>query len=170
MLSGRKLVAGILAVLVAIPYSIDLFGIEFSGFNVESAFWFLTHVYLAGVIIKSLRIIDDISHTEIIDAVSVYLTVGLGFANLYGMILFHQPDALLASNASKVTYDLVLYYSFVTQATVGYGDLVPNTRLLRTLSVIQAIFGVMFVAVTIARFVAIYSATEIATNRDNGGN
>lgn len=162
---SRKRGAAIL-ILGAVPWIIDAAGFTTSFFDLESAFWMLLHIYLAWLILGSLGDIGSISHTEIIDAVSLYVVVGLTFANLYGVLLFLDPGAI-ATDGSKVaiTYDLVLYYSFITQATVGYGDITPASPMIRAVSVIQAVFGVMYVAVLIARFVSIYAANEVHRSR-----
>ncbi|MCO6510596.1 MAG: two pore domain potassium channel family protein [Aridibacter famidurans] len=162
---SRKHGAAIL-ILGAVPWMIDAAGFTPSFFDLESAFWMVLHIYLARVILGSLGDIGSISHTEIIDAVSLYVVIGLTFANLYGVLLFLDPGAIAADGGTvAMTYDLILYYSFITQATVGYGDVTPASPVIRVVSVIQAVFGVMYVAVLIARFVAIYAANEVHSSR-----
>ena len=48
-----------------------------------------------------------------------------------------------------------LYFSVATLTTVGYGDTLPATDVTRSLAIIEGIFGVMYVAVMIARFVGL---------------
>jgi hypothetical protein len=50
--------------------------------------------------------------------------------------------------------DLV-YFSFITLATVGYGDITPATPAARAVTMIEVLVGVMYVATMIARFVSI---------------
>ncbi len=50
----------------------------------------------------------------------------------------------------------MLYYSFVTLATVGYGDVSPYTPAARALSVLESLVGIMYIAILIARFVSNY--------------
>lgn len=165
--ASRKHGIAILAIAL-VPWLMDITDIRPAAFDLDSLLWFVVHGYVAWVIILSLREIADISHTEIVDSVSLYIVVGMAFANLYNVILFHDPTAILTGeNAGKLSYDLVVYFSFVTQATVGYGEIVPNNKLIRSLSVLQAIFGVMYVAVLIARFVSIYAANEVHRSRSN---
>lgn len=166
VLSASRKHGAAIFIIAAVPWLMDVTGIRPAGFELDSFLWFVVHSYVAWVILLSLREIADISHTEIIDSVSLYIVVGMAFANLYNVVLFHDPNAILTGNAAgKITYDLVVYFSFVTQATVGYGEIVPNNKLVRSLSVIQAIFGVMYVAVLIARFVTIYAANELHRSR-----
>jgi len=50
-----------------------------------------------------------------------------------------------------------IYFSFVTLATLGYGDLVPNSDLTRGLAVLEAVAGQLYVAVIVARLVGAYA-------------
>ena len=50
----------------------------------------------------------------------------------------------------------MLYFSFVTLTTTGYGDVLPQTSAIRSLVVLQAVVGVLFPAVLVARLVSLY--------------
>ena len=54
----------------------------------------------------------------------------------------------------------LLYYSFVTLGTVGYGDVTPASPAARSLSLIEAVVGIMYVATMIARFVSIQTNND----------
>jgi hypothetical protein len=49
-----------------------------------------------------------------------------------------------------------IYYSFVTQTTLGYGDFTPITAPARSLSLLEAVFGQLYLAVLIARLVGLH--------------
>jgi hypothetical protein len=49
------------------------------------------------------------------------------------------------------------YFSLVTLATVGYGDVLPATNTARMLAMMQAVTGQFYVAVVVAIFVGMYS-------------
>ena len=63
------------------------------------------------------------------------------------------PASALTSTALQSSY---LYFSFVTLTTLGYGDIAPVTPLARSLAVLVAVTGQLFVAVMLARVVALY--------------
>jgi hypothetical protein len=48
------------------------------------------------------------------------------------------------------------YFSLVTLATVGYGDILPVTNTARMLAMFQAVFGQFYIAVVVALFVGMY--------------
>ena len=49
-----------------------------------------------------------------------------------------------------------LYFSFVTLATLGYGDIVPRTDVARGLAIVEGVGGQLFLAVMVARLVSLY--------------
>jgi voltage-gated potassium channel Kch len=50
-----------------------------------------------------------------------------------------------------------LYFSFVTLATLGYGDIVPRADVARSLAIVEGVGGQLFLAVLVARLVSLYS-------------
>jgi hypothetical protein len=59
------------------------------------------------------------------------------------------------------------YFSFVTLATLGYGDIVPTTQLARNLAVLETIIGQVFLVVVVARVVTTLGRMrEIAPTQD----
>jgi hypothetical protein len=58
------------------------------------------------------------------------------------------------------------YFSFVTLSTVGYGDITPVSKVARMLAALEAMTGLLYVAVLIARLVSLYSAPGSAEQRE----
>jgi voltage-gated potassium channel Kch len=50
-----------------------------------------------------------------------------------------------------------IYFSFVTLATLGYGDIVPRTDVARGLAIVEGVGGQLFLAVLVARLLSLYS-------------
>ena len=50
-----------------------------------------------------------------------------------------------------------MYFSFVTLATLGYGDIVPRTEVAQGLAIVEGVGGQLFLAVLIARLVSLYA-------------
>ena len=92
-----------------------------------------------------------------------YLLVAVLFAQLYAVVAeldpqsFNVTAAATARPAYQVQNDL-LYFSFVTLATLGYGDVLPLAPVARTLATFEAVVGQFYVAVLVAVFVGMYSA------------
>jgi hypothetical protein len=99
-----------------------------------------------------------IVHPEQIYAVlSAYLLAGLFFGVLHWAVAMTWPGSFVEAGATGTPAGLSLstaiYFSFVTLATLGYGDVVPKTDVARGIALFEAIGGQLYVAVMIARLV-----------------
>ncbi|MCU0734858.1 MAG: potassium channel family protein [Methylotetracoccus sp.] len=89
-------------------------------------------------------------------AVSVYLLIGMAFASAHFLLetlvtgSYHCVSPLCQGTPKSAAY---VYYSFVTLATVGYGDIVPATHMAAVLANTEAIIGQMYTAILVARLV-----------------
>jgi hypothetical protein len=90
-------------------------------------------------------------------ALDTYLLVGLIFA--VGYLLLDQiwPASFGALHESDLELAPAVYFSFVTIATLGYGDVVPVSDVARGIAILEAVFGQMYLAVLVARLVSLYS-------------
>ena len=86
-------------------------------------------------------------------AVCVYVLIGLVFVFLYGAIAKLGSGNFFAQGTDG-TRSLRLYFSFVTLATLGYGDYTPAGSLGRTLAVVEALFGQLYLVTVIAVLVS----------------
>jgi voltage-gated potassium channel len=91
-------------------------------------------------------------------AMCVYLLMGLIWAILYGLLLQFWPGAFngMEGVEGKVPMDTLLYYSFVTLAGLGYGDITPVVPLARTLAYFEVISGQLYIAVMLAGLVGLF--------------
>ena len=82
------------------------------------------------------------------------MTIGHIFVGLYGLIGLLDPGAIsgLTPEGPKIVSDLI-YFSFVTLTSTGYGDIVPVHPLARSLCNLEAIIGQLFPATLLARLV-----------------
>jgi voltage-gated potassium channel len=90
-------------------------------------------------------------------ALSAYLLAGLYFGLLDWTAEQIHPGTISASNFSRTG---AIYYSFVTLATIGYGDIVPRTDIARGLAIVEGVGGQLFLAVLVARLLSMYSGRE----------
>lgn len=97
--------------------------------------------------------------------IAAYLLIAFVFAQIYTLLAlwdassFTAPVALAERTPQQMHADL-LYYSLITLATVGYGDILPATDVARTFAVIEATLGQFYVAVIVAVFVGMYAAQQ----------
>ena len=103
-------------------------------------------------------------------ALSAYLLAGQFFGVVYWAVAIAWPGSFGEAGSSGGPHEFALstamYFSFVTLATLGYGDVVPRTDVARGLAVLEAVGGQLYVAVTIARLVGTQlQAAESARGR-----
>ncbi|NTW02663.1 MAG: two pore domain potassium channel family protein [Oscillochloris sp.] len=93
-------------------------------------------------------------------ATAVYLLLGGFFVPIYGFIETLQPGSFIDSAApgDLVSWQQFIYYSYVTLTTMGYGDILPHTMWARSLATFEAVCGVLYVTIIMARLVSIYTA------------
>ena len=99
---------------------------------------------------------DDIAtYDELFAAVCLYIFIAMFWACLYWIVKYFQPEAFYVNPANnvdgRVTWWDLLYFSFTTLTSTGYGEITPVTSHARSLVMLQQITGVMYVALLVAR-------------------
>lgn len=72
-----------------------------------------------------------------------------------------------SGTAATMSGFTAIYFSFITLATLGYGDIAPVADVARMLAILEAMTGTLFVGVMIARLVSLYSASEQSQTPSN---
>jgi hypothetical protein len=94
---------------------------------------------------------------QIYAALSAYLLAGLFFGVLYWVMEQVAPGSLSGAGTSgdgEVRLTSTIYFSFVTLASLGYGDILPLSDPARGLAVVQVVGGQLYLAVMVARLVS----------------
>jgi hypothetical protein len=97
--------------------------------------------------------------------IASYLLIIFLFAEVYLLLLAWNPEAFhlptpAAERAPNLLQGDMVYYSAITMATVGYGDLLPVSSTARALAVLEAVVGQFYVAVVVAVFVGMLTAQQ----------
>jgi hypothetical protein len=124
----------------------------------------LTMVFDAVIIIIIFRKVfrkETATSETILGALCVYLLIGFGFTNVYMLVSALQPHAFYLDPLSNLhaipdRIDL-LYYSFGTMTTLGAAGITPGSAQARSLTVIEAVIGVLYLAVLVARLISAYA-------------
>jgi len=88
-------------------------------------------------------------------AICGYFLMGLMWASCFALMQAIHPGSFTGDQTAYLDLEDLIYFSFVTLTTTGYGDIAPATGQARALSIIEAVMGQMYVAVNIATLVAI---------------
>ena len=126
--------------------------------------------YFLKILIVSITIVElfrEIFKTKIIDshiissAISIYVLVGIFWYLLFMFLLMIDPDSfdIRNFNPEMVSIDMI-YFSFTTLTTLGYGDITPVSYTAKMWSITEAMMGVMFLAVMISRVVSLFGSKK----------
>ena len=125
-----------------------------------AGFLVFTATEILRYVVRARRVTSEL----IFGAASVYLMIGVVGALLFAVLDLWSPGSLrLPPSAGSAVDDAtqfsaVAYYSFVTLTTLGYGDIIPVSRLARSLSTMEAVTGQLYLAVLVARMVGLQIA------------
>ena len=124
--------------------------------------------YLLIIILSHIFRQEEVTEDLITGAVCAYLLIGLVWTFIfYFLEQARQGSFSLVPNSPR-DIGSFFYYSFATLSTVGYGDIVPLTSPARSLSVLEALTGQLYLAITIARLVTVH-ASRPRKRRDEEG-
>jgi voltage-gated potassium channel len=172
------------AMLLSATYAVSrrrsfvIFGVGFSIFSIATTFWLaaspghwliiISHgslmiliTFFAVAILSYVLGSAQVTWDKIYGAICAYLLFGYAWAFAYSVVVEMEPTAF-ASVTSPMPHDIVgrvmhlRYFSFVTLATLGYGDIVPLTPAARTLALLEAIVGQFYLVALVGRLVGLH--------------
>ena len=88
--------------------------------------------------------------------IAIYFLSGLLWAFFYQMLLLFDSEAILFSDHAMGGFSDMIYFSFVTITTLGYGDITPVSRMAKNLALLEAVWGQTYLAVLVARLVGLH--------------
>jgi hypothetical protein len=110
-------------------------------------------IVIGVVIVRGVISEGVVSQRSVIGAICVYFLLGMFFLFAYSDVALLQSGPLFAQGTDG-TLALRLYFSFVTLATVGYGDYTTASNLGHLLSVLEALIGQLYLVTVIAVLVS----------------
>lgn len=120
----------------------------------------LLYLLCAGSILSVVFRAGRITLDGILASVVAYQLIGLFFAQIFTLAIVVDPSSLhLPDNLQPSTTNFqieMIYFSFVTLATLGYGDILPDSNLTRSVAILEAIIGQFYVAVIVAVLVSAF--------------
>jgi voltage-gated potassium channel Kch len=116
------------------------------------AVWTCVALFGAASALRFAIFAESVDSEHVAAALSAYLLAGVFFGVLYWAL--EQVWAGSFALTGEFTRVSAIYFSFVTLATLGYGDIVPRSDVARGLAIVEAIGGQLFLAVLVARLVS----------------
>lgn len=166
-LTAFLIVLGIIWVIVGAIYAFR-----------QSAIWALILAYISiaayqsSIIYVLMQYIfkeRSVTRDVIYAAISVYVLLGAVFVPIYGFIettTFTQTgmhafaDSLVPAR-EVFPWQNFIYYSYATLTTLGYGDILPISMWARSIAAVEAVIGVLYVTIIMARLVSLYTAEQV---------
>ncbi|NGX50484.1 MAG: hypothetical protein K1060chlam2_00330 [Chlamydiae bacterium] len=130
------------------------------------AFIFITTSSIIGHVVINARVRLE----TLKGVVCAYFMIAFGFSFLYFFISLLNPETFYFSNfeISPTTYSHYLselmYYSFGTLLTLGYGDIIAVGDVAQTISILEGVIGQFYIAILVSRLVGVYSFYEHKLN------
>jgi voltage-gated potassium channel Kch len=108
--------------------------------------------FLLRFVVKAERVTTN----SVFAATSSYLLIALIWAYAYSLVAIINPHAFIAGNqAMEISRVDMVYFSFVTITTLGYGDIAPVAPFARMLAAVEAVTGQLYLAVLVAWLVGL---------------
>jgi hypothetical protein len=113
----------------------------------------LTPIIVARGLIREIREDRTVTWRTITGVLCIYLLIGIFFAFVYGVI-DSVDDATFFPHVGAADTSDFLYFSFTTLTTTGYGDLVTENELGRSMAVAEALIGQIYLVTVVALIVS----------------
>jgi hypothetical protein len=159
-ISGKRLhlyIALILAIPAIIAEWIAVLSYSFVVYAISTVFAIAFYALIILIVLSTILRSEEITRDTIMGAICGYLLIGILWGTTYFFFEVIHPDSFyidLIHNPDGITdFGDLIYYSFVTLTTLGYGDITPLTPQVRSLAMFEAVSGVLYLAVLIARLV-----------------
>ncbi len=117
--------------------------------------------FLISVLLRQVFRQGPVTGHRIRGAIAGYLLIGITWTFIYMLIglliegAFSFPSSMKTQPGDPESQSALVYFSFVTMATLGYGDIVPVHPVARMFAIIEALVGLLYPATLLARLVSL---------------
>lgn len=112
----------------------------------------ITFTIATGILIKHIAANKVVDIAIVIQAISGYLLIGVIGVLLNTILLAFNENAISFSHLNS-KFSSVIYYSFITLTTIGYGEIVPVSIAARSISIFVGVAGQLYLTIIIALIV-----------------
>jgi hypothetical protein len=114
------------------------------------------------VIVRAVVTTAKVTIDTLYGAVAAYILMGLTWGNLYFLIETIWPSSFSSPMiaGTQITGQDFIFFSFVTLTTIGYGDILPASAIAKSFVILEAVTGIMYPAIMIARLIALHSTNR----------
>lgn len=156
---------GIATGVVLVPWAlVDLLWLEVLGYVMLVAF----QVLLIAALVDHLFHQRTVGVSGLLAGASTYLLLGNAFTPVHMLVDIATRTATGVSAYSwpegvAETWQTMVYFSFATLTTLGFGDVTPATEVAQSATILETVVGQIFLAVLIGRLVSLHTSGTAAT-------
>lgn len=157
---NRRSLITIIAFAVPLFFS-NVFFIFYTGDGAFLSVLITLAIFFSAIIaflLKHIFSTKNVDTNTLLAAICIYFSLAIVWGMFYGLIDFFEPgsfDVINQNPTSNLIHDY-MYFSFVTLTTVGYGDVRPLGVEVRSVAVMEAFIGQIYLTVLVARLVGLH--------------
>ena len=135
-------------------------------FSISRAMNILFFLVIVISLIRQIASAREVTPGVILGSITGYLLMGIIYSIFIAFIVQHDPAAFTAINTAGhepqagINTSVPLYFSFVTMASLGYGDVLPLKPYTRSLATLIVVSGQFYIAIIVALLVGKFSAQQ----------
>ncbi|MEM7211638.1 MAG: potassium channel family protein [Pseudomonadota bacterium] len=119
--------------------------------------YILLCLFAIGLVLRRIVLAPTVNFDVLCAGIGLYLLLGVTWALIFVVMDAIQPGAFESiSLGLENDWTVFLYFSFATLTTLGYGDISPDSAVAQVWAVSEAVTGVLYLAVLVARLVSLY--------------
>ena len=154
-LRGLSLISGVVTFVFGLFYSQSGAGGAALGLYAASVVY---HLIMIGVLAYYTFARKNVLTEVLLAATALFLIIGSAFGAIYALIEWLAPGSFAASDGTVLDWQQLLYFSYATLTTLGYGDITPKGFYAQAFAAFEAVVGVLYTVILLARLVGLHAS------------
>jgi hypothetical protein len=132
------------------------------------SFTLILYACCGALMLSAMLRAREVTHHLIVSAVNLYIILGMFYAHIYTILDWFHPESFALQMQERESASHFIYFSFVTLATLGYGDITPKTEFAQRLAITEAIMGQFYGSLVVAYLLSVYIGYRIRSGESDG--
>jgi Ion channel len=122
-------------------------------------------MFMTGIFVYEVLLHPAVTSDTLYGAIAAFLLVGFTCGLIFAAIQLVSPGSFrdTVEPAREIRPPELVFFSFTTLTTVGYGDIVPRHGFAKSIAILESLMGVLYPAVFVGRLIGLHSAARRAT-------
>lgn len=125
-------------------------------------------IYCGYALLRSLVRAHRITRNEILGSINIYFILGYSWGIAYSILETCVPGSFNLGDTERLRTPIFFYFSFITLATQGYGDITPQNAAARNLVIAETIIGQFYLALLVAYLLSIHITQRLGAPSTSG--